>query len=147
MLTQKLLRLDEATIQEVEELAQKLSKTEYTSFSALVRQLIRTGLDYMKKEKIIKEQEAEINRLESALEIAVEALKKIAVREEEELEESCDTHTLYRPHIRGVNGLSNPYRDEAEILYVIQSREYGVGEKQYLTIDGFNSDQPYNSVE
>jgi hypothetical protein len=48
MLVPKLLRLDDATIQEVEELAQKLSEKEYTSFSALVRKLIRNGMDDMK---------------------------------------------------------------------------------------------------
>jgi hypothetical protein len=48
MLVPKLLRFDEVTIQEVEELVQKLSEKEYTSFSALVRRLIRIGLDNMK---------------------------------------------------------------------------------------------------
>lgn len=53
MLVPKLLRLDEVTIQEVEELAQKLSEKEYTSFSALVRKLIRTGVDNMKTPKLV----------------------------------------------------------------------------------------------
>lgn len=47
MLVQKLLRLEDTLIQEVETLAQEMSKTEYTSFSSLVRQLIRKGLDTM----------------------------------------------------------------------------------------------------
>jgi hypothetical protein len=47
MLVPKLLRIDEVTIQELEELAQKLSEKEYTSFSALVRKLIRKGLNNM----------------------------------------------------------------------------------------------------
>lgn len=48
MLVPKLLRLDDVLIQEVEELAQKLSEKEYTSFSALVRKLIRIGMNDMK---------------------------------------------------------------------------------------------------
>jgi hypothetical protein len=47
MLVPKLLRLDDATIQEIEELVLKLSKKEHTSFSALVRSLIRKGLNNM----------------------------------------------------------------------------------------------------
>lgn len=47
MLTPKLLRIEESTIQEVEELAQQLSEKEHISFSALVRKLIRIGLDNM----------------------------------------------------------------------------------------------------
>lgn len=50
MLTQKLLRIEDSAIQEIEELAQKLSEKEYTSFSALVRKLIRIGLDNMETE-------------------------------------------------------------------------------------------------
>jgi hypothetical protein len=49
--------------------------------------------------------------------------------------------------MKGVNGMSSPTRDEAEILYVIESKEYGVGEKQYLTITGFEPDRLYNSIE
>lgn len=48
MLIQKLLRLDKNTVQELEELAQKLSETEYISFSALVRNILRKGLNNMK---------------------------------------------------------------------------------------------------
>lgn len=48
MLVQKLLRLDESAVKEIEELVQKLSEKEYVSFSALVRKLIRIGLDGMK---------------------------------------------------------------------------------------------------
>lgn len=47
MLKPKLLRLDESTIQEIEELSQNLSKKEYISFSALVRKLIKIGMDNM----------------------------------------------------------------------------------------------------
>lgn len=47
MLKSKLLRLDEAAIREIEEMAQKMSEKEYTSFSALVRKLIRIGMDNM----------------------------------------------------------------------------------------------------
>lgn len=47
MLVPKLLRLDVATIQEIEELVLKLSEKEHTSFSALIRTLIRKGLDSM----------------------------------------------------------------------------------------------------
>jgi hypothetical protein len=149
MLTQKLLRLDEATIQELEELAQELSKTEYTSFSALVRKLIRTGLDMKKIEKIIKKQEEEIGRLETALEIAVEALRKIAIKEE--VEELCDTevkkHPLYRHRMESNNGLTSPAREEAEVLYVIVRQGRDADEKQYLTIEGFESTQPYNTFD
>jgi hypothetical protein len=48
MLVSKLLRLEDTLIQEIEDLAQKLSEKEYTSFSALVRKLIRMGADDMK---------------------------------------------------------------------------------------------------
>jgi len=70
MLVQKLLRIDEATIQEIEELSQKLSEKEYTSFSALVRVLIKKGLDSMKKSVINSEQVKKpmIRALEKALE-------------------------------------------------------------------------------
>jgi hypothetical protein len=56
MLIPKLLRIDKATIQEIEELARKLSEKEHTSFSALVRTLIRKGLDNMPKSIINSEQ-------------------------------------------------------------------------------------------
>ena len=48
MLVSKLLRLEDTLIQEVEDLAKKLSEKEYTSFSALVRKLIKNGVDNMK---------------------------------------------------------------------------------------------------
>jgi hypothetical protein len=147
MLTQKLLRLDEAMIQEVEELAQELSKVEYTSFSSLVRKLITTGLNMKKIEKIIKRQEEEIGRLETALEIAVEALRKIAIKneeDEEELEEvlcevESETHPLYRAHLKSEEGLSSPARDEAEVLYVIARHRHGTHVNQYLTIESIGS--------
>lgn len=157
MLTQKLLRLDEATIQEVEELAQELSKTEYTSFSALVRKLINIGLDHMKKtEKILKKKEEEINRLETALEIAIEALKKIAVKEElEEVEEETEwlatnDSRVFVARMTDKNGSHSPARDNTEVLYVVQEREGKFGVRRYLTIEGFNSArsaQSYNTVE
>jgi hypothetical protein len=55
MLVQKLLRIDDSMIQEIEELAKKLSEKEYTSFSALVRKLIRIGMDNMTKSIINSE--------------------------------------------------------------------------------------------
>ena len=56
MLVPKLLRLDDTTIKEIEQLSQKLSKKEYISFSALVRAIIRKGLDNMSKSIINSEQ-------------------------------------------------------------------------------------------
>jgi hypothetical protein len=56
MLVPKLLRLDDATIQEIDKLVLKLSEKEYISFSALVRTLIRKGLDDMTKSIINSEQ-------------------------------------------------------------------------------------------
>jgi hypothetical protein len=50
MLRQKLLRLDESVIQELERLVQSLSEKEYISFSALVRKLIKIGMDNMEAE-------------------------------------------------------------------------------------------------
>jgi hypothetical protein len=56
MLVPKLLRIDDTTIQEIEELARKMSEKEYISFSSLVRTLIRKGLDNMTKSIINSEQ-------------------------------------------------------------------------------------------
>jgi len=47
MLTAKLLRIEDSLIEKIEALAAKLSETEYTSFSAMARKLIRVGLEYM----------------------------------------------------------------------------------------------------
>jgi hypothetical protein len=55
MLVPKLLRIDDSTIQEIEELAKKMSEKEYVSFSALIRTLIRKGLDHMPKSIINSE--------------------------------------------------------------------------------------------
>ena len=46
MLVPKLLRLDDTTIKEIEQLSQKLSKKEYISFSALVRAIIRKDIRF-----------------------------------------------------------------------------------------------------
>lgn len=54
MLKPKLLRLDESLIQELEQLAQSLSKKEYISFSALVRKLIKLGMKNMETESFIE---------------------------------------------------------------------------------------------
>lgn len=74
MLVPKLLRIDDATIQEIEKLAKKLSEKEHTSFSALVRTLIRKGLDDMEKSIINSEQvkKAVHNVVEEALEKCAE---------------------------------------------------------------------------
>jgi hypothetical protein len=47
MLKQKLLRLDESVINELEQLAHNLSEKEYISFSSLVRKLIKIGMENM----------------------------------------------------------------------------------------------------
>jgi hypothetical protein len=44
MLVSKLLRIEEKLVEQIEELSKKMSETEYTSFSALARKLIRNGL-------------------------------------------------------------------------------------------------------
>jgi hypothetical protein len=44
MLVSKLLRIEEKLVEQIEELAKKMSETEYTSFSALARKLIKNGL-------------------------------------------------------------------------------------------------------
>lgn len=54
MLKPKLLRLDESMIQELEQLSQSLSEKEYISFSALIRKLIRIGMDNMETSFIEK---------------------------------------------------------------------------------------------
>lgn len=57
MLITKLLRLDESTVREVDELVNKLSEKEYISFSALVRKLIRIGLDNYEMSIVYKRNE------------------------------------------------------------------------------------------
>jgi hypothetical protein len=47
MLTTKLLRIEENIVEKLEEMVKNLSQEEYTSFSSLVRKLIRIGLRYM----------------------------------------------------------------------------------------------------
>lgn len=47
MLTSKLLRIETTLVERIEKLATKLSETEYTSFSALARKLIRKGFEYI----------------------------------------------------------------------------------------------------
>lgn len=85
MLVPKLLRIDEATIQEIEELSRKLSEKEHTSFSALVRTLIRKGLDDMEKTEtsFIKKIKDTTGNLTSEKEKVLEKIKK-------EIEESAN---------------------------------------------------------
>jgi hypothetical protein len=52
MLVQKLLRIDEDTVQQINNLLQKMSGKEYVSFSAFVRKLIKIGLNNMEKSNI-----------------------------------------------------------------------------------------------
>lgn len=66
MLVSKLLRIDDTTIQEIEELVRKLSEKEYTSFSALVRTLIRKGIDTMTKSNANKARENAIKYFAAA---------------------------------------------------------------------------------
>jgi len=47
MLVQKLLRIDEDTIQKINNILLKMSEKEYISFSAFVRKLIKIGLNHL----------------------------------------------------------------------------------------------------
>ena len=49
-LISKLIRIEEGTIKDIEDLKERVYKDEYISFSSVVRKLIRLGLDSFKKE-------------------------------------------------------------------------------------------------
>jgi hypothetical protein len=48
-LIKKLIHLEEKTVEDVERLKEKLNVEEFISFSAVIRRLIRLGLDSMEK--------------------------------------------------------------------------------------------------
>ena len=50
-LISKLIRIEEATIKDIEDLKEKFYKDEYISFSSVVRKLIRLGIESFKKDK------------------------------------------------------------------------------------------------
>ncbi len=50
VLVSKLIRIEEKTIAEIDELKESLYKDEHISFSAMVRRLLRVGIDSLKKE-------------------------------------------------------------------------------------------------
>lgn len=51
-LISKLIRMEESTIKEIEQLETQLNESQYISFSALVRKLIKIGLDNFKENKM-----------------------------------------------------------------------------------------------
>lgn len=121
MLIQKLLRIDEATVQEVEKLAQKLSEKEYTSFSALARTLIKKGLNTMETNENSSTAISFKSKVENMANSAAYKEAKILAEVKEQIEE-CASY--------GQRKLGMSLGDFARYVYLALGKEVSV--QQYL---------------